>query len=90
MKRLVGAGIYLIMMTTAALGLYELTAKSPLWLGTALPGWQETRRVERTTRWDPPTGIYPLDKLLHEGQEAARYYGLLAGTRGHSGPGQSR
>ena len=77
MKRLAGAGIYLILVAVAALGMYELTAKSPTWLGHPLPGWQETYHIERTTGWNQPTGILPVDKLLHEGQEAARYYGLL-------------
>ncbi len=78
MKRLVGAGIYLILMACLAMGFYELTAKSHLWLGHPLPGWPETRQVERNTRWDPPTGIHPVDRLLHEGEEAVRFYGLLA------------
>ena len=78
MKRLAGVGIYLIMAATAALSLYELTAKSPTWLGTPLPGWQESRHIEYTTGWNQPTGILPVDKLLHEGEEAVRFYGLLA------------
>lgn len=78
MRRLAGMAIYLIWLITAALGHYELTAKSPLLLGRPLPGWPKTLQVERMTRWDPPTGILPVDKLLHEGEEAARFYGLLA------------
>ncbi len=78
MKRLTGAGIYLLAMMTAALGLYEMTAKSPRWLGSPLPGWQISRQVERNTHWEQPTGILPVDKLLHEGIEAARFYGRLA------------
>ncbi len=77
MKPLAGIGIYLAIMLIAALGLYELTAKSPAWLGTPLPGWQETNQTEHTTAWRQPTGILPLDKLLHEGREAVRFYGLL-------------
>jgi hypothetical protein len=65
----------------AALGLYELTAKSPLLTGQPLPGWWATERAERTTRWQPPTGVFALDKLLHEGEEAARFYATLAGYR---------
>lgn len=65
----------------AALGLYELTAKSPRLGGHPLPGWWATERAERTTRWRPPTGLFPLDKVLHEGEEAARFYATLAGIR---------
>jgi len=70
----------IVLMATAlgALGLYEMTAKSPAVLGVPLPGWLESRQVEESTRWQQPTGILPVDKLLHEGEEAARYYGLLA------------
>lgn len=78
MRRLAGTGFYLVWLLVAALGHYELTAKSPRVLGRPLPGWPETLQVERRTRWNPPTGILPVDKLLHEGEEAARYYGLLA------------
>lgn len=77
MKRLTDTGIYLLFMAIMALSFYELTAKSPSWLGTPLPGWRESCQAEDTTRWDPPTGIHPVDKLLHEGEEAARFYGLL-------------
>lgn len=80
-KKLAGAGIYLLALAAGAVGLYELTAKSPTWLGQPLPGWQETRQVERQTRWNPPTGIRPVDRLLHEGEEAARFFGLLARDR---------
>lgn len=82
MKHLAGAGKYLLMMalttSVAALGLYELTAKSPTWLGQPLPGWQVTRQVELSTGWNQPTGLLPLDKFLHESEEAARFYGFLA------------
>ena len=82
MKRLTGAGIYLLLVATAALGVYELTAKSPRWLGQPLPGWLETRQAERATRWDPPTGIKPVDKVLHETEEALRFYALLTRDAG--------
>ena len=78
MKRLTGAGIYLILVATAALSLYELTAKSPTWLGAPLPGWQQSRQIEFTTGWNQPTGILPVDKLLHESEEAVSFYALLA------------
>jgi len=57
---------------------YEFTAKSPALLGDPLPGWWATERAERTTRWNPPTGLLPLDKLLHESEEAFRFYRILA------------
>ena len=60
-----------------SLGLYEMTAKSPTLLGKPLPGWWATVKAEKTTRWNPPTGILPVDKLLHEGEEAARFYRFL-------------
>ncbi len=63
------------------LGFYEMTAKSPYLLDKPLPGWWATDRAERTTRWNPPTGFLPLDKLLHEGEEAIRFYGLLTRPR---------
>ena len=84
MKRLAGAGKYLLIMALTAIltgmGLYELTAKSPAWLGQPLPGWQVTRQVEQTTGWNQPTGFRPVDKLLHEGEEAVQFYGLLTRT----------
>lgn len=90
MKHLADAGIYLILVATAALSLYELTAKSPAWLGTPLPGWQQSRHIEFTTGWQQPTGILPVDKLLHEGEEAVRFYGLLAIGRQAGTPTQPR
>ncbi len=77
MRPLPFACICLIAITTDLLGLYEVTAKSHLLLGNPLPGWQKTQLVERSTPWNPPTGILPLDKFLHEGEEALRFYGLF-------------
>jgi hypothetical protein len=75
--RLAAAGLGLAYLGGLSLGLYEITAKSPTLLGDPLPGWWATDRAERTTHWDPPTGFLPLDKLLHEGEEAARFYHFL-------------
>jgi hypothetical protein len=58
-----------------------MTAKSPSLFGTRLPGWWASDRAERTTRWNPPTGVLPLDKLLHESEEAVRFYATLATHR---------
>lgn len=59
------------------LGLYEMTAKSPTLLGKPLPGWWASVKAEKSTRWNPPTGILPVDKFLHEGEEAVRFYRFL-------------
>ncbi len=79
MRRLSTIGICLIAITVGLLGLYELMAKSPRLIGEPLPGWTETQQVEMKTPWNPSTGIFPLDKLLHEGEEALRFYGFLQG-----------
>ena len=76
MRRFLLMGAYLAWICTSALGAYELTAKSPRWLGRHLPGREACRRAELTTAWNPPTGVTPLDRILHEVEEAARYYGL--------------
>lgn len=77
MRRLSVFGICLLTVVTSLLGLYEVTAKSHRFLSEPLPGWQETRRAERATRWNQPTGIMIVDKFLHEGEEALRFYGLV-------------
>jgi len=77
MNRLALAGIALLYLGGTALGIYEITAKSPSILGTRLPGWWATDKAEKSTRWNPPTGILPVDKLLHESEEAVRFYVAL-------------
>ena len=77
MRRLALLGLFLAYSGTVALGLYEITAKSPQLLGSALPGWQITCRAEKATPWRPATGFHPLDRVLHETQEAAFFYGAL-------------
>ncbi len=77
MRRFAIIGCFLLYSGVSALGFYEITAKSPALLGTPLPGWQSTCRAENTTPWQQPTGILAVDKLLHETQEAARFYGLV-------------
>lgn len=77
MRRLPIAGICLLTVIMGLMGLYEMTAKSPMLMNEPLPGWSKTQRVERTTPWNPPTGILPVDKFLHEGEEALRYYGFI-------------
>lgn len=81
MNRLTQAGIALLYLGCLALGIYEMTAKSPSILGTRLPGWWATDKAEKNTRWNPPTGILPVDKLLHEGEEAVKFYATMTGFR---------
>ena len=76
MRRLLATGAYLTTMAVVALAFYEVTAKSPQFLDHPLPGWHACYQAEISTRWDPPTGFLPLDKVLHEGEEALRFYGL--------------
>lgn len=64
----------------AGLGLYELAAKSPA--GAAAPSARRAAAIaEAATRWSPPTGLLALDRVLHEGEEAVRFYAALAGFR---------
>ena len=77
MRRLALMGLFLAYSGAVALGMYEITAKSPQLLGAPLPGWQITCRAENATPWQPATGIHPLDRVLHETQEAAFFYGSL-------------
>ncbi|MFT5234348.1 MAG: hypothetical protein ACI9UK_002135 [Candidatus Krumholzibacteriia bacterium] len=81
MKRATLAGVFLLYSSFLALGIYELTAKSPRLWGERLPGWWASDRAENMTMWQQPTGVFPLDKLLHEGQEALTFYALLTGIR---------
>ena len=76
MRRILLVGAYACVLGASALGAYELTAKSPGWLGAALPGRRASQEAERATRWNPATGITPLDRVLHEVEEALRWYGL--------------
>lgn len=83
MRRLALGGLTLLYCCVLGLGFYELTAKSPRWLGAPLPGWTLTFRAEAATRWNPPTGCLPLDRFLHEGEEAVRFFGLLGASPDH-------
>lgn len=81
MNRCRALGLILCAWVIAALGCYELAAKSPVGPAAAWPARRAARQAESATRWRPPTGLLPLDKLLHEGEEAARFYAALAGFR---------
>ncbi len=78
MNRLITASLALLYLACLALGIYEVTAKTPSLVGVHLPGWWASDEAEKQIRWNPPTGLMPLDKLLHEGEEAVRFYSLLA------------
>lgn len=80
-NRLRIAGLVLGAWVFAALGLYELAAKAPADIAARWPGRRAARQAEAATRWRPPTGLMPVDKVLHEGEEAARFYATLAGFR---------
>ncbi len=78
LSRPTALGLGLLYVVGIGLAMYEMTAKSPTLLGQPLPGWRATVRAERTTRWNPPTGILAVDKLLHEGEEALRFYRIIS------------
>ncbi len=70
-------GLYMLYLGFMGLGIYEFTAKSGEWLGWRLPGWEASRKAEKNTRWNPPTGIVLVDRFLHESVEATHFYGTL-------------
>jgi hypothetical protein len=78
-------GIVMLAWLAAGMGFYELTAKSPRLAGAALPGWWAAEKAEKAIRWQPPTGLLPLDKILHEGEEAAHFYATLVRYRAPHG-----
>ncbi|MBU0741756.1 hypothetical protein KKG45_01020 [bacterium] len=67
----------LAMAATTGLFSYEIVCKSDAWLGGPLPGWFEAQDVERWTPFVRWTGSPPVDRLIHEGQEAAAYYSFF-------------
>lgn len=77
MRRIVAAGLWLAWCCVIALGQYELAAHAPGRLARLLPGREACRRAELLTRWNPRTGLPAVDHLLHEGEEALRFYGVL-------------
>jgi hypothetical protein len=56
---------------------YELVQKSPDSPLGPLPGHEVARRADLEVRFRASTGLPPLDRLLHEGQEAFVYYRTL-------------
>lgn len=66
---------------TGLLG-YEVVQKSPSTPLGALPGASLAAWADRSVIWRPVTGVVPIDRLLHESQEACLYYrGLATGRR---------
>lgn len=81
MRRVALMTLFLAYTGCAALGFYEVTAKSPFLFGAPSPGWIATCKVEQSTPWRPETGILPLDKILHEAQEACLFFGIDGAVR---------
>ncbi len=57
---------------------YEVVQKSPATPLGPLPGHELAGRADRQVRFRATTGMLPVDRLLHEGQEACVYYRDLA------------
>lgn len=69
-----------ILAITGLVG-YEIVQKSSASALGPLPGAHLANRADKAVKWDPPTGITPVDMILHESQEAALYYkGLATGS----------
>ncbi len=77
MRRMRTIALFLVSWAAASMLTYELVAKSPCWCGHALPGWHQAQQAEMLTPWTVRTGIKPVDKLIHESEEALHYYHLL-------------
>jgi hypothetical protein len=60
---------------------YELVAKSSGAVLGPLPGWNVTTHVERSIPYAAPTGIAPVDRLLHECREATVFYRIMLAGR---------
>lgn len=56
---------------------YELVQKSPDTPLGPLPGHEVARRADLQVRFRASTGLPPVDRLLHESQEAVVYYRTL-------------
>jgi hypothetical protein len=83
--------LYILYLACLGLGFYELTAKTPAWVFGDLPGRSAARLAERSVPWERPTGVLPVDKLLHEGREAVVFYRALGPANAQRrGPALSR
>ena len=91
MSRTKAALLYILFLACLGLGNYEITAKSPTRLAVFLPGRAAAEAAERSVRWSRPTGVFALDKLLHEGREALVFYRhMLPDLDQRRGPDLSR
>ncbi len=81
MRRLLHTGLYLLFLALVCQAQYEVTEHLHRSWGFCLPGWEGAVYAERITLWRPRTGLPPIDRLIHEGTEAGRYYRwLLTGS----------
>ena len=80
----------LVMSVAASLLSYEIACKSTAWPGGPLPGWHEAQIIERWTPYVRWTGSSPVDRLIHEGQEAVAYYSFLLRREPRPSPRVSR
>ncbi len=81
MRRLLTASLYLCFLALVGLTQYELVEHSHRLWNWRCPGWESADRAERATAWEPRSGIPLVDRLVHEGTEASRYYrSLLFGS----------
>lgn len=78
MRRMSAFAASLLWLVLVLLVGYELVQKSPQTPLGPLPGHEEARRADRQVHWRASTGIMPIDRMLHEGQEACAYYRDLA------------
>jgi hypothetical protein len=60
---------------------YELVQKAPQTALGQLPGSSVADRADRRVKYEATTGLVPLDRLLHEGREAWRFYRDLTANR---------
>lgn len=74
MRFLLGTLKFTLWLLICAVGQYEVAAKSDRWLGVPLPSGHEARLADATTRYHEVTRIAVLDRVIHEGREAADYY----------------
>lgn len=74
MRALQFCGLTIAITLVAGFLNYEVTARSDLLLGVALPGWWEAQRADHAIAYRDHTGFRPLDRLLHEGAEAIVFY----------------
>ena len=73
----------LVLLWLAVTGLlgYEVVQKAPETPIGPLPGSALATRADTEVQWQATTGIMPVDRFLHETEEACLYYrGLATGS----------